>query len=84
MGKRGPLGPRADGTNLPISGCAGLRLPQSLGQVLLNPDPVQLLVHLKTCLSGTFHAFNFDKYARRQLSGYCFRFNRRFSLAEIT
>jgi hypothetical protein len=33
---------------------------------------------------GTFYAFNFDKYARRYLGGHCFRFNRRFSLAEIT
>ena len=31
-----------------------------------------------------FHAFNFDKYARRYLGGYCFRFNRRFSLAAMT
>ena len=39
---------------------------------------------IKTSLNGTFHAFNFDKYARRYLGGHCFRFNRRFSLAEIT
>jgi hypothetical protein len=43
-----------------------------------------LLGNLKTSLSGTFHAFNFDKYARRYLGGYCFRFNRRFSLAAMT
>ena len=43
-----------------------------------------LLGNLKTSLSGTFHAFNFDKYFRRYLGGYCFRFNRRFSLAAIT
>jgi hypothetical protein len=43
-----------------------------------------LLGNLKTSLSGTFHAFNFDKYARRYLGGYCFRFNRRFSQAAIT
>lgn len=78
------MGSRIDGTNLPISGCAGLRLPLSLGQVLLNPDPVPLLVHHKTFLSGTFHSFNFDKYAWRYLGGYCFRFNLRFSLAEMT
>jgi hypothetical protein len=34
--------------------------------------------------SGTFHAFNFDKYARRYLGGYCFRFNRRFSMVAMT
>jgi len=43
-----------------------------------------LLGNLKTSFSGTFHAFNFDKYARRYLGGYCFRFNRRFALAEMT
>ena len=43
-----------------------------------------LLGNLKTSFSGTFHAFNFDKYARRYLGGYCFRFNRRFSMTEMT
>ena len=43
-----------------------------------------LLGNLKTSFNGTFHAFNFDKYARRYLGGYCFRFNRRFSLATMT
>jgi transposase-like protein len=43
-----------------------------------------ILGNLKTSLSGTFHAFNFDKYARRYLGGFCFRFNRRFSMAAMT
>jgi transposase-like protein len=43
-----------------------------------------LLGNLKTSFNGTFHAFNFDKYARRYLGGYCFNFNRRFSLAAMT
>lgn len=43
-----------------------------------------LLGNLKTSLSGTFHAFSFDKYAKRYLGGYCFRFNRRFSLPAMT
>jgi len=43
-----------------------------------------LLGNLKTSLSGTFHAFNVGKYARRYLDGNCFRFNRRFSLAAMT
>ena len=34
-----------------------------------------LLSNLKTSFSGNFQAFNFDKYARRYLGGYCFRFN---------
>lgn len=43
-----------------------------------------VLGNLKTGFSGTFHAFNFDKYAKRYLGGHCFRFNRRFSLAAMT
>ena len=42
-----------------------------------------VLGNLKTSLNGTFHALNFDRYARRYLGGHCFRFNRRFSLAEM-
>jgi transposase-like protein len=42
-----------------------------------------LLSNLKSSFSGTFHAFSFDKYARRYLGGFCFRFNRRFKMAEI-
>ena len=37
--------------------------------------------NLKTSHSGTVHAFNFDKYARRYLGGYYFRFSR--SPAEV-
>ena len=43
-----------------------------------------LLGNLKTSCCGTFHAFNFDKYASRYLGGYCFRFNRGFSIAGMT
>ncbi|QPN60311.1 IS1595 family transposase [Synechococcus sp. CBW1002] len=43
-----------------------------------------LLGNLKTSFNGTFHAFNFDKYAKRYLGGFCFRFNRRFAMAEMT
>jgi len=43
-----------------------------------------LLGNAKTSLGGTFHAFNFDKYARRNLGGYCFCFNRRFSMGTMT
>ena len=43
-----------------------------------------LLSNLKTSFSGTFHAFDFDKYAKRYLGGFCFRFNRRFKMAEMT
>ena len=43
-----------------------------------------VLGNLKTSFNGTFHAFNFDKYARRYLGGFCFRFNRRFVMAAMT
>ena len=43
-----------------------------------------LLGNLKTSFSGTLHAFNFDKYARRYLGGYCFRFNPGSSMAGMT
>ena len=42
-----------------------------------------LLGNLKTALSGTYHAFNFDKYAHRYLAEAQYRFNRRFNLASI-
>ena len=43
-----------------------------------------LLSNLKTSISGALHAFDFDKYAKRYLGGYCFRFNRRFEMKEMT
>ena len=43
-----------------------------------------LLGNLKTSLSGTFHALNFGRYAKRCLGGCCFRFNRRFAMAEMS
>lgn len=42
-----------------------------------------LLGNLKTALSGTYHAFNFAKYAHRYLAELQYRFNRRFDLAAI-
>ena len=33
-----------------------------------------MLGNLKTSFSDTFHAFNFDKYAKRYLGGFCFLF----------
>ncbi len=40
-----------------------------------------VLGNLKTSMSGTYHAFDFLKYARRYLAEFQFRFNRRFNLA---
>jgi hypothetical protein len=42
-----------------------------------------LLGNLKTALSGTYHAFNFAKYAHSYLAELQYRFNRRFDLASI-
>jgi transposase-like protein len=59
----------------------GGKHPNDLPQFRWNNT---MLSNLKTSFIGTFHAFNFDKYARRYFGGYCYRFNRRFSLAEMT
>ena len=42
-----------------------------------------LLSNLKTALTGTYHAFDFAKYAHRYLAEAQYRFNRRFNLASI-
>ena len=42
-----------------------------------------LLGNLKTAYSGTYHAFDFAKYAHRYLAEIQYRFNRRFDLSSI-
>jgi transposase-like protein len=42
-----------------------------------------VLGNLKTAISGTYHAFDFQKYADRYLSELQYRFNRRFDLRSI-
>ena len=42
-----------------------------------------LLGNQKTALTGTYHAFDFVKYAHRYLAEAQYRFNRRFNLAPI-
>ena len=42
-----------------------------------------LLGNLKTACSGTYHAFDFAKYAHRYLAEVQYRFNRRFDLSVI-
>jgi hypothetical protein len=41
------------------------------------------LGNLKRSLSGTYHAFDFAKYAHRYLAEAQYRFNRRFNLCSI-
>ena len=57
-------------------GKASVKLPQfrAVNTVLGN---------LKNALCGTYHAFNFAKYAHRYLAEAQYRFNRRFNLASI-
>ena len=43
-----------------------------------------LLSNLKTSFSGTFHAFNFDNYAKHYLGCFCLRLNRRCKMTEKT
>jgi ribosomal protein L37AE/L43A len=42
-----------------------------------------ILGNLKTAIGGTYHAFNFHKYAERYLGEAQYRFNRRFDLRSI-
>lgn len=42
-----------------------------------------ILGNLKTAINGTYHAFDFEKYAHRYLGEYQYCFNRRFDLAGI-
>jgi hypothetical protein len=42
-----------------------------------------VLGNLKTALAGTYHAFDFDKYAHRYLAQVQYLFNRRFELRSI-
>lgn len=42
-----------------------------------------LLGNFKRAVSGTYHAFKFEKYARRYLAEYAYRFNRRFQLPAL-
>lgn len=42
-----------------------------------------LLGNLKTAITGTYHAFDFAKYAHRYLAEFQYRFNRRFNMKTI-
>ncbi len=42
-----------------------------------------ILGNLKTAISGTYHAFDFEKYGYRYLGECQYRFNRRFNLSTI-
>jgi hypothetical protein len=43
-----------------------------------------VISNLKTSFSAAFNALNFEKYADRYLGAFCYRFNRRFNLEEMT
>jgi hypothetical protein len=40
-----------------------------------------ILGNLKNSITGTYHAFDFEKYAHRYLGEFQYRFNRRFDLS---
>lgn len=42
-----------------------------------------VLANAKTMISGTYKAFGYAKYAHRYLGAFCYRFNRRFDLADL-
>lgn len=42
-----------------------------------------VLGNAKTMISGAYKAFRYAKYARRYLGAFCYRFNRRFDLADL-
>jgi hypothetical protein len=42
-----------------------------------------ILGNLKNAITGTYHAFDFEKYAHRYLGEFQYRFNRRFDLPEM-
>ncbi len=42
-----------------------------------------ILGNLKNAINGTYHAFDFEKYAHRDLGEYQYRYNRRFDLAAL-
>ena len=57
-------------------GAASVKLPQFRA---VNT----LLGNLKTAFAGTYHSFDFVKYAHRYLAEVQYRFNRRFNLSVI-
>jgi len=48
-----------------------------------NPHFHQTFANLKNAITGTYHAFDFEKYAHRYLGKFQYRFNRRFDLADM-
>ena len=58
----------------------GARKPRDLPQFKwINT----VLGNLKTSLSGSYHAFDFKKYAHHYLAAFAYRFNRRFDMREL-
>jgi hypothetical protein len=68
-------------------GCTTHTIQTGSGRkAVLHPEfrcVIIVLGHLKTAISGTYHAFNFAKYADRYLAEVPYRFNRRFDLSVI-
>jgi transposase-like protein len=81
----------SDGLNCfpAVTQAGAIHLPEVVGAGRRSTDMPcftwvnTLLGNLKTALAGTYHAFNFRKYAHRYLAEYQYRFNRRFDLKAI-
>ena len=58
----------------------GQRKPRELPQLKWVNT---VLANAKTMISGAYKAFGYAKYADRYLGAFCYRFNRRFDLADL-
>lgn len=67
-------------------------MPKTRSSVVAGRKPKDLpefrwintvLGNLKTSLTGSYHAFDFRKYAARYLAAFSYRFNRRFDLRAL-
>jgi len=71
-----------------VTHAACLHMPMVAGQRKPRDLPEfkwvnTVLGNLKTMLAGTFHAFNYRKYADRYLAAFAYRFNHRFDLRDL-
>jgi len=73
--------------SITIVGATHLRLPTGGGPASVKLPQFKavntLLGNLKSAIGGTYHAFNFAKYAHRYLAEFQYRFNRRFDMRAL-
>jgi transposase-like protein len=76
---RGVTASGASHSPIVMSGLSGRQAARHPAFLAVNT----VLGNLKTAINGTYHAFDFHKYADRYLSEVQYRFNRRFDLGSI-